>query len=218
MMQAPLNNIIVTIDRKWIDGFTKIMRTAELNPTNKINPADLVNIVGTVVSVPRGIQVRRDYTGFSTKDIKAGDKLIFRYSVISTLVRQPESEEPIYKNEFFYKGYIYWKVDIQEAFAVIRDEKIIMLNGYVMVEKTNKANLIFVQATYKREIEAHTATVTHIGRNLTHLKDTGVLPIDTVFYKPGILQNYKINDKPFGILRQKDFYAKSDPVYENSEN
>ena len=217
-MQAPLNNIIVEIDKKWIKNMTDIMRMAEINPNSKLNPADLVNIMGTVVSVPRKIQDRMDYNGFSVKDIEIGDTLIFSYDVVFSFTKQDISEEPVYKNEFFYKGKSYWKVDIQKAFAVIRDSKIIILNGYIMVENTTEATNIFLPASMKRIKEAHTATITHIGRNLTHLQDSGAMPLDTIFFKPGLAQEYQVNGKKFWILRQRDIYGKCEPNYVNQDN
>jgi hypothetical protein len=53
-MESPLNNVLVTIDRKYIGHITDVLRMSQLAPDSQLNPADLVNIIGTVVSVPRG--------------------------------------------------------------------------------------------------------------------------------------------------------------------
>jgi co-chaperonin GroES (HSP10) len=217
-IQSPLNNIIVNIDTKYIGGISDILRQSQLTPESQLNPADLVNIMSTVVSVPRGTSERQDYKGFSINNIKPGDTAIFRYDVVFSFVKQDVSEEPIYKNEFWYKGKSYWRVDIQKLFAVIRDNKIIMMNGYCMLENMSKASNIILPASMKRLKAAGTAVITHIDNNLTHLPIIDAIPLDTVFYNPLIVQNYKINGKEFGIIKQKDIYGKCPPEYANQEN
>ena len=210
-MQSPLNNIIVTIDRRYIGHITDVLRTSQLTPDSKLNPADLVNIIGTVVSAPRTLQKRRDYDGFTTDNIKEGDTAIFRYDVIFSFVAQPESEEPIYKNELWDKGKSYWRVDIQKLFAVVRDGKIMMMNGYCMVENVSKKSDILLPEHLKKYMKAGSATITHINDAFNKGEKINVLPLDTVFYNPLIMQKYKINDKEFGILKQRDIYGKSAP-------
>jgi len=217
-MQSPLNNFIVNIDSKYIGHISDVLRMSQLTPDSQLNPADLVNIIGTVVSVPRGTSTRQDYKGFSLNDLKIGDLILFRYDVIFSFVKQPESEEPIYKNEFWYQGKSYWMVDIQKVFAVIKKDAVKMVNGYVMLENIPEASRIILAASQQRLMQAGTATVTHIGRNLTHLKKINVSPLDTVFYNPLIIQKYQINDKKFGIMKQKDLYGKCPPEYANQIN
>ena len=217
-MQSPLNNVLVTIDRKYIGHISDVLRMSQLTPDSQLNPADLVNIIGTVVSVPRGTSARQDYKGFSLNDLKVGDMILFRYDVIFSFVKQPESEEPIYKNEFWYQGKSYWRVDIQKVFAVIKKDAVKMVNGYVMLENIPEQSKIILAASQKKLMEAGSATVTHIGRNLTHLKKVNVKPLDTVFYNPLIVQKYQIKDKKFGIIKQKDLYGKCPPEYANQVN
>ena len=209
-MVSPLNNVIVTIDKKWIGHMTDILRTSQLTPGSQLNPAELVNIIGTVVSAPKSIQNRMDYKGYSPANIRPGDTAIFRYDVIFSFVKQPESEEPIYKNEFWYKGQSYWRVDIQKLFAVVRNGRIMMLNGYCMLENMSNRSNIVLPESMKKLMKVGSATLTHIGKNLSHLDPVNAMPLDTVYYNPLVVQKYKVNDKEFGILKQKEIYA-SDP-------
>lgn len=217
-LQSPLNNVLVTIDRKYVGHITDVLRTSQLTPDSQLNPADLVNILGTVVSVPRGTSDRIDYKGFSTNDLKAGDLILFRYDVIFAFAKQAESEEPVYKNEFWYKGKSYWRVDIQKVFAVIKKDAVKMVNGYVMLENVPEASKIILAASQKKIMQAGSATVTHIGRSLTHKKKVNVKPLDTVFYNPLIVQKYQIKDKKFGIIKQDKLFGKCPPEYANQVN
>lgn len=210
-MQSPINNVIVTIDRKYIGHITDVLRTSQLTPGSQLNPADLVNIIGTVVSAPKSIQKRMDYKGYSQANIREGDTAIFRYDVIFSFVKQPESEEPIYKNEFWYKGQSYWRVDIQKLFAVVRNGRIIMLNGYCMLENMSNKSSIVLPESLKKYQNVGSATLTHIGKNMVGMDVVGAMPLDTVYYNPLIVQKYKINDKEFGIIRQRDIYASNPP-------
>lgn len=203
MIVSPYNNVLVKIESKFVSSVSNALKMAALNPGVQINPADFVNVTGEVVAIPRKISDRYDYQGFSTKDIKVGDIAIFSYAVIFSFIEHTDGNAT-YKNVFWYKGTDYWKVDIQNLYGVIRDKKIIMVNGFCMVGNMSQPSLIVMPNSQKKTTKASTATLTHIGNNLEGVRKINAEPGDLVHYNPSKLIEYKINDKKFGILRQKD--------------
>lgn len=201
MVQSAYNNIIVTISAKWLKNFTDIMRNAQI-AESKLNPADLVQVVGDVVSIPKKIADRLDYKGFGVDGIKVGDVAIFRFDVIFNFLKQPAKDTPVYKNELFYKGKSYWNVDVQKLFAVIRDGEIIMQNGYVMVEDFGEQSAIILPQHMKKIIKTVSVKVIHIGKPKTNEKELGVKQFDTVYFHPKLAQHYRIGEKKFAIIKQ----------------
>jgi len=204
---APFNNIIVSIERKYIRNFTSLLRMAAIQNLTSIEPADYVNIIGKVVSIPKAISNRREYKGYKLDNIKVGDTVIFSHMVIYSFIQTNPNAEPIYRNLFWYKGKEYWTCDILNLFASIRNEKIIMHNGYVMVEKLEKPSKIFLPVHVKKQINTAKAVVTQVAEN------TEVCVGDTVYFNPSIIQIFQINEKPFGILRRKDILGFKVPDY-----
>lgn len=213
MIQSPLNNVVVQVEHKYHKNFANMQKRANLNPGSQLNPADYVTNIGKVISVPKAISTRRDYEGFVTDDIYPDDTAIFRYDVIYSFLKDEEREDPLYANMVWMKGQEFFMADIQKVFGVIRAGEIIMVNGYCMLENmTNPTNLILPQHL-KNVIQAATATLTHIGRNRSHLKRINAQDGDTVYYHPGFLQTYEINGKKFGILPQSRILGHAAPNY-----
>lgn len=204
MIQSARNNIIATLKTKWVGNFSDILRNSQLDPNSSANPADLVQIVGEVVSVPKSVISRVDYEGFSVDGIRPGDTLVFRFDVVFSFLRQPANDTPVYKNSFWYAGKEYWAVDVQKAFAIIREGEITMLNGYVMVAPIEKAQAIILPQHMKRLLKSATTTVMHIGRPKVGHKEIPVKNGDIVEIHPQKVQKYQINGKPFCIIKQTD--------------
>ena len=201
-IQAPFNNVFVTVESKYVAHFSKMLRGASLNPGTQVNPADYVQMLGTVVSVPKKISNRRDYIGFSFADIQVGDKCIMRYDVVYSFVESAEGTHS-FRNNFWYKGVDYWAASIDKIFGVIRDGKIIMINGYCMIQDMEKKPLILTDTFDKRRATTTSATLVGIGNNLTTTEAVSAKQGDRVYYNPAVVQSYKINDKQFGIISQK---------------
>jgi len=201
MVQSPLNNVIVKVKSLFtrpISDFTKTA-FAEVNGTD-LNPADFVTITGEVVSVPRTISKKMDYKGFSTSDIRVGDIAIFSYSVIYDFDISDENQK--FMNCFWYKGQEYWIADIQKVFGVVRDGKILMVNGYCMIEGMKPISTLLLPHHLKRMLNVSEATLTH-GSKRGGSGTLDMLPMDTVFYNPLKVQKYKVADKEIGILENK---------------
>jgi len=214
MLQAAYNNVIVFVETKMIQNLTNAIRMSNLNKGSQINPADYVNVIGTIHSLPQEItDKKRDYKGFSTRDMKVGDTVIMRYDVIWDF-EELEDGNAKFKNNVYYNGIDYWIADIQKIFAIIRNGKIRMVNGYCMIEGMTKPMLIVLpNQSAKRLVNASSASLTHISNNLTHLKRIDAEVGDIVYYNPAIVQEYKIKGKEFGILRQSDILGRSTANY-----
>lgn len=209
MFQSPVNKVIVSVTTKYIKNFTSVLRMSAIQQGSTIDPSDYVQIVGRVESVPKSISTdRREYVGFTQKGIRVGDTAIFSYSVIATTVQTEPEAEPIFKNLIWYKGQEYFAVNITELFAVIRDGEILMQNGFVMLENLEKPPIIILSQKDKRLTSAASAIVSNVGK-MRHVERG-----DRVYFNPTRLQNYQINGKPFGIIREKDILGKNVSRYE----
>jgi co-chaperonin GroES (HSP10) len=203
MFQSPLNNVVVQVDHKYHKNFTNIQKRAAMNPGSQINGAEFVNIYGKVISVPMSISKRRDYEGFVTNEIYPDDIAIFRYDVIYDFASSQGSDEVVFKNLIWFKGKEYFMADIQKIFGVIRAGEIIMVNGYCMIENMSNPSALILPQHLKNVIQAASATLTHVGRNRTHMKGVKAQEGDVVYYNPNVVQTYEINGKRFGILSQR---------------
>jgi len=197
-----VNNCLIGIDVVYTSNLSKMLAGANLNPGTQINPADYVASVGNVISLPKMISERRDYKGFSTKDIRVGDKCIIRYDVVFKFHDTDDGSKK-FKNYFWYNRKDYWAASIDKIFGVIRDGQIIMINGYCMVEDMEKKSLIVTNAETKKKTTAVSAILTGIGNNLTYLPNIKAQRGDRVYYNPTLVQTYKIGSKEFGIISQK---------------
>lgn len=213
MIQSPLNNVVVKVKTKYHKNFSNMMKRANLNPGSQVNPADYVQIFGEVVSVPKTISNRLDYKGYTAEDIRVGDTAIFRYDVIYSFLENVQGDAPLYANMVWFKGQEYFMADIQKVFGVIRDGEIIMINGYCMVEEMSVPSALILPNHLKNVIQASSAILSHIGKPLSHQKCIQVERGDIVYYNPGLIQRYEINDKVFGILSQRHILGRKMASY-----
>lgn len=212
MLQAPINNVLVKVNSLFTKHISNIIKTsfAESNGT-EINPADYVTIVGEVVSPPRHITTNvRGYEGFSADDIKPGDLCIMSYSVIYDVDISDENQK--WKNCFWFKGQEYWVADILKIFAVVRDGRIIMQNGYCMIEGMQPLSVLRLPNHLKRMLNISQATVTHVSTRGFHVENK-ILPMDTVYYNPLKVQKYTINGKEIGIIEYKHLLGNKIAAY-----
>jgi hypothetical protein len=210
-MQAPYNNVIVTISTKYIKNFTNLLKQSQLAHNTEFNAADLVQIVGTVISVPKKILSTPDYAGFTQENIKPGDTVIFRYDVVFAFNKPIEGKPPTFKNCFWWKGQEYWAVDIQKVFAVIREGKIVMQNGYCMVENIEQPSKLIIPGEMKRLLSVGKATVTQVDYPRSGAPSLELKRLDTAYLNPSKIQHYQINNHKFGIVEQRQIFG-SDPI------
>lgn len=213
MFQAPINNIVLELKTKWIRNFTSLMKIAAIQNNTSVEPADFVQITGKVISVPKEVSTRREYEGFSVSDIQPGDQAIFSYQVVYNFASTSPDQDPIYKNLVTYRGKEFWLCDVMNLFAVVRDDKIRMQNGYVMLRDMAKPPMIILSQATKRSITSASAIIGHIGKPLTHQRRINAEVGDKVYFNPNVLQNYQMNNKPFGIIHQSKILGAETPDY-----
>lgn len=207
MIQSAQNNVIVKVATDYIGNISDLLKRSAIQNNSSVDPVDYVNIVGEIISIPKSISNKRDYEGFSTKDIKVGDTAIFSYAVIYSLVTQEEGAEPIYKNKIKHNGKEYFLADIRNIYGVIRNGGIIMVNGYVMLSEYEKSKIVMA-ASYKQSKGVVKSKVMHIGNCKENAMPISVIQGDTVFFNPSKSQHYQINNKPFIILNQSQILSK----------
>lgn len=207
MIQAPTNKVIVHPKTKYIRHISDLMKRSSIQNGASVDPADVVNIVGEIVSIPQQISDNIQYQGYSTNDLQIGDIAIFSFKVIYDLIIKQENGEPIYKNLIKYNGKEYFSCDIRNLFGVIRDGEIIMVNGYVMLEEFEQDRIIMAQSL-KKQKRAKSSHIMHIGSNRQHLPSIQASNGDLVFFNADKAQHYEINGKKFIILQQDRILGK----------
>lgn len=207
MIQAAQNNLFIKVAHPYIGNITDILRVSAIANGSSVDSSDIVNIVGEIVSIPKSITTeRRGYAGFSTKDIQVGDTAIFRFDVIHEFKMLSKTERT-YKNRIWYNGEELWSCDIQKVFGVIRDEKIIMINGYMMI-KDFEAPKIFLSQSNARERSLQNSEIMHIGSPQEGENRIEAEMGENVFYNPNLAAKYQINGKPFRVIQQNKVFGK----------
>ena len=207
ILQSPQNNLLLKIETAYISNISNILKVAAIENNSSVDPSDLVNIIGEVVSLPKTItNDKRGYEGFSTKDIRVGDTVIFRFDVIYEFKMLSKTEKT-YKNRLWYNGKEYWSCDIQKVFGVIRDGEIKMVNGYVMVKDFEPPKIILSQAN-SGVSRAQQSEVMHIGSAKTNAKSIPIERGDNVFFSRIVAAKYQIKGKPFRIIQQDKILGK----------
>ncbi len=209
MIQSPTDNVIVLPKTKFISNFTDIIKTAQIYANTSLGQQDMVNIIGEVISLPLSISKTRDLEGFSIKDIRVGDTAIFSYQVIFDTVQKGELEEPIYKNLLSYNAKEYFTANIRNIYGVIRDGKIIMINGYVMITTFEEPKIV-LSAEQKRVRGTIKSQIMYIGNPKENLTAINAQAGDYVYFNPKLVQKYQINGKPFCIIQQHQILGKSE--------
>ncbi len=193
MLQPPQNKVVIKVKDKYIQNMSNILRLSSLQNNTSIDPADFVQIVGDVVALPKTLS--EEFKAFSLEGIKVGDLAIFSYQVIYDIVMKEGSDKLDFRNMITYNGEEYFLADISKIFGVIRDEKIHMINKWVMLTEYPK-NVIVMQNQNKKAKGTVSSQIISGGEGI------GLSIGDNVCFSPYKPQHYQINKKPFIILRQ----------------
>lgn len=213
---APLNTVYVTLKKKFYDTID-FASGVKLYRDTSFHPEEQAMLEATVVSVPKGIMQRADYEGMQVA-INPGDKILMRYDVVYSYIDQPERDTPIYKNVLLYEGQEYWKADIQKIFGIIWEDKIIMLNGYVLCDhkvEEKKSRILIVSEqmspiNYEQPRNSDQLRVKYIGQPLSGQPTLPVAPGEWISCVPGVVQTYDINLQTFYIIKQSHIVGKAD--------
>lgn len=207
MLQAPFNNLIITVATKYIKNISDILRVAAIENNSSVDSVDIVNIVGTVISIPKSITTeKRGYEGFATKDILIGDTAIFRFDVIHAFNDTTKGDRS-FKNLIWYSGKEYWLCDIQKVFGIIRDGEIKMINGYVMLTDFEPKKIV-LPAHMRNVRGTQQSEIMHIGSSKVNEKPINAIQGDNVFFNPILAAKYQIKGKPFRIIQQEKILGK----------
>ena len=200
MIQPTHNNVLIKVKHKYIKNITSILKRAAIQNGASVDPNECVNILGEVIMLPKKITNDNTHKGYTIDGIKIGDTAIFSYQVIYDLI-STELETPFYRNMIFYKGEEYFVADITKIFGVIRNEEIIMINGYVMTTAFRE-NVIIVPQSAKKIKGTVYANIISIGATKNGGVGINANKGDLVYFSPLYAQKYQINDKPFCIIKQ----------------
>lgn len=200
-IESPANHVILQINTPYRSQLSNAIRMVNIDPSTTINEADFATIVGTVVAVPKILCKRHDYKGYSTKDIKVGDKAIFSYLVVHAFDENPELGAS-FTNEFRVGNKFYWKCEIHHLFAIVRDGEIRMQNDYVMIEEVKQPSIIKLVSEKKQVENAEISKVIAIRPEMY------VHPESSVAVNFKKCQTYQLDDNfRFSIVKRKDILA-----------
>ena len=121
MIQAPANKIIVYPKTKYTKNITDLMKRAAIQNGATVDPSEVVNIVGEVVSVPLQISETKDYEGYTLNNIRVGDTAIFSYKVDNKYA--PKFEGSIFYNDQFLD--IDWEIKSSDIILSDKDSSIL---------------------------------------------------------------------------------------------
>ena len=123
------NHVVVKLDPE--NKFIKLKSGIELLVDTSFEPEKHVVRIGTVEKAPDKLIYKHGNTGFpwkTTMELQEGDKVIMYFLAIQNCLRQ---EKKCYHKE----GDDVWiYIKYHNIYAVIRDGKIIPVNGYLLVE------------------------------------------------------------------------------------
>lgn len=207
VLQSPSNYVFVSVKTKWTAHISNIMKVAQIENNSSVDSSDVVSITGVVQSLP--IMITENivgFEGFSTKDIRIGDTAIFSSNVINDIVMDGE-EDIIYRNRCYHQTKEYFAVDIREVFGVIREEKIIMINGWVMIEPFEESKIIIPQHLRKTK-NAVKSNIIAIGNPRTTENRITAKTGDRVYFNSMKAAKYQINGKKFCILHQNQILGR----------
>jgi hypothetical protein len=207
LLQAPENKVCLRVKTKYISNITDMMKRASFENLSSVHVEDAVQVIGTIVSLPRTIVKDRWHDGFSTSDLNVGDTIFFSHSVISEYYQSEHNGDPIYKNMVRYKEHEYFFADITQIYAVRKDDSWYMINGYVMAMPFHE-DKIFVQQVFRDSHKAKSSGCLKIGSAKTTVKPIDVKAGDEIYYNPNKAIKYQLNGKHFIILQQHHVLGK----------
>lgn len=201
MLVAAQNNCFIQVKSAYTKSNSDILRIASIQDISSVDLADYAQITGVIVSIPDNVTIE----GFTTKDITVGDIAIFRYDLVHDF--KQVDDEIKFRHRVWYDAQEYWSCSIEKIFGVIRDDEIIMINGYVMLYDFKEPKLYSI-AGFKRSRKTQTSRVMHIGYPREGQNHIPIYENDNVFFDAKKTAKYKIGDKSFRIIQQKDILGK----------
>jgi hypothetical protein len=88
MLQSPQNKVIVSVKSKYIKDFGDLTKRISIEDNTSVHLEDLVNIVGTVESLPVSISDEGHYKDYSLEGINVGDTVLFHSALFMTYTKK----------------------------------------------------------------------------------------------------------------------------------
>ena len=82
MIQAPQDNIIVSIKSKYTKDFGSLTRRLSIGDATSVHLEDFAQLKGIVVSLPKEISKTKTENGYSMEGIEVGDTILFAFNVV----------------------------------------------------------------------------------------------------------------------------------------
>ncbi len=198
MISSPADYIFFTVDKEFEDKITgKSGLVLDLVPGGEPG-SELWHVreYGNVVSVPKKLSAWLK----TTMDVGVGDRIYFHFHTVCE------------ENRYEIDGIRVYKVHYGEVYCAIRDEKVIMLNDYILCEPvmetedeiTTKSGLI---TKLQPEPKPLRAKVVHTPLNITNLL-ADLKAGDEIYYDTHSDIPIKIEGKMYYRMKLKDVLAK----------
>lgn len=192
---SPLNHYTIALDSPFDD---KIVTKSgvELYRDVTYSPENYAATNGTITAVPR--------FNYNKMGAKVGDQLFFSYQVIMDL-EQRDRDTPVHKNMIFYKGKKHWLVNNELVYFFVRDDKIYMQNGFVLLNPVEtpdiKSNLIIPDYLKKKKYVGRAQIIMSEDKSISNTNDI-------VYYDKRFVETYELWGKEYYLLDQKRILAK----------
>ncbi len=139
------NNVIVRLDPE--NEFITMKSGIQLYVDTSFEPEKHVVRIGTVEKVPENLIYNHGKTGYpwkTTMELKEGDRVVMYFLAIQNCLR-PE------KKTYWRKGKTVWiAIKYHNIYAIILDQNIQPVNGYLFVEPVEDPEFLRMQKEYKR--------------------------------------------------------------------
>lgn len=206
MLVSPTNKVVIKVKHRYISNMSDLMKRASIQNNASVDPTDYVNIVGEVVSLPKVVNERFGLENFSAEDIQVGDLAIFSQQVIYSFIEQEQGQPPVYKNMVWHEGQEYFLADISLIYGIIRNEEIIMVNGYVMLRPFQESKIVLAAGSRRAKGTAR-CQIMHIGNSLKSITPIDAKQGQWAYFNPMTAMKYQINNKPFVIVPQANIFG-----------
>lgn len=201
---SPLNKVFVKTDSRF-DDKVDTQNGILLYKDTTYEPEWHVNCKAEVVTLP--LEFRPDFANEGiTPEVRVGDTVYVHYF---TFVYD--------ENRVTVDGQDYYQVDYHKIFAKVKDDQVIPLHGYCLVEVDNefagektKGGIIIPESLRRKKVDTY-GVLRYKHPSLRWKVKEG----DTVFFQKEFAYEQKIEDKDYYIINQTELQAYK-PQYETN--
>jgi len=138
LFKAPRNKVIILISD--LNDSITLSNGTKLFIDTAFEPAEHTPVVGTVVGVSKLYYNEKDKNNSmeweTTMDLRIGDKVFMEYFAVHQCLGKRFDKNAAYEDPKWFEidGKLYISINYQDIYFAVRDDKIIMLNGYCIVK------------------------------------------------------------------------------------